>query len=338
MKEIKISIIIPVYNTEKYLERCLTSIVEQSLKEIEIIIVNDGSPDNSNEIIEKFKIKDERIISINKKNSGLSAARNTGIKISKGEYILHIDSDDWIEKNYFERMYLKAKKDNLDIVISDIYFDFDNGNVRYKKDLNINENTILTNIDYINYFFGNKITPAVWNKLIKRELYVKNKILHPENVTLGEDLSTTPRLAYYAKRIGKINEAYIHYIQNPKSITNNNSIKKIYELIDAIEILENFFQNKLKIENIQSFKIYNLSEPLLSCKYDCNDFFYIRAIEYYLNLNNIFVEKKLGVKIYLYSLLLNKFNHKTTFKFIYKLNRINVKIKNKLRKSLKLNH
>ncbi|MGL6168239.1 MAG: glycosyltransferase family 2 protein, partial [Fusobacteriaceae bacterium] len=131
MKVKKISVIIPVYNTEKYLRRCLESIINQSLKEIEIIIVNDGSPDGSSKIIDEFSQKDKRIKVINKKNGGISSARNVGLKKSLGEYVIHIDSDDWIEHNYFFEMYSKAKKDNLDIVISDIYWDWDNGKIDY---------------------------------------------------------------------------------------------------------------------------------------------------------------------------------------------------------------
>ena len=98
MKKIQISVIIPVYNTEKYLERCINSVVSQNFRDIEIIIINDCSEDNSLKIIDKYKNKDKRIKIINKiKNEGLSAARNSGIEIATGEYILHIDSDDWIE-------------------------------------------------------------------------------------------------------------------------------------------------------------------------------------------------------------------------------------------------
>lgn len=121
---IKISVMVPVYNTSKYLEKCLESIVNQSLKDIEIICVNDGSTDNSFEILKKFSNKDKRIIVINKKNGGLTSARNTALKIAKGEYCLNIDSDDWIEQGYFEVMYNKAKEDDLDIVISDFYKEF----------------------------------------------------------------------------------------------------------------------------------------------------------------------------------------------------------------------
>ena len=114
MSSKKISIIVPVYNVEKYLDRCLNSIVAQSLKEIEIIIVNDCSPDNSLKIIEKYMKKDERITLINKiKNEGLTSARNSGLEIAQGKYILHIDGDDWIEQEYLKDMYKTAENIKL---------------------------------------------------------------------------------------------------------------------------------------------------------------------------------------------------------------------------------
>ena len=100
--KIKISVMVPIYNTSQYLEKCLKSIISQSLKEIEIICVNDGSTDNSLEILEEFAKEDKRIIIVNKKNGGLTSARNAALKIARGKYCLNIDSDDWIEQEYFK--------------------------------------------------------------------------------------------------------------------------------------------------------------------------------------------------------------------------------------------
>ena len=137
MKQIKISVIVPVYNTSKFLEKCLNSIIEQNFKDIEIIIINDCSTDNSLKIINGFIKIDSRIILINKeKNEGLSAARNSGIEIARGEYILHIDSDDWIEENYFKNIYENAINNQADMVISDYYLDFNNGKIIYTYDQN----------------------------------------------------------------------------------------------------------------------------------------------------------------------------------------------------------
>ncbi len=115
----KVSIIIPVYNVEKYLQRCLDSVVNQTLKDIEIICVNDGSTDNSAIILEEFSKKDERIKIVNQKNGGLSRARNTGLEHSNGDYIGFLDSDDWIDLDYYEKLHDAAERNNCDIAFAD---------------------------------------------------------------------------------------------------------------------------------------------------------------------------------------------------------------------------
>ncbi len=133
MEKIKISVIIPIYNAGLYLEKCLRSIMNQSLKEIEIICVNDGSTDNSLEILKGLGKEDKRIKIINQINQGVSKARNEALKIAKGKYCLNIDSDDWVELKYLEDMYKLAEKENLDIVVSDYYEDYLDGKIKMKK-------------------------------------------------------------------------------------------------------------------------------------------------------------------------------------------------------------
>ena len=115
----KVSIIVPVYNVESYLDKCLNSLVNQTLKDIEIIVINDGSTDNSQKIIDKYSKKYKNIINITKENGGVSEARNLGLEKASGEYIGFLDSDDWIEPDMYELMYQKAKTENFDIVACD---------------------------------------------------------------------------------------------------------------------------------------------------------------------------------------------------------------------------
>ncbi len=117
----KVSVIVPVYNVEKYLEECIESLINQTLTDIEIICINDGSTDNSLKILEELQKKDNRIKIINQKNSGVSSARNNGIENATGEYIGFVDSDDWIDSDYYEKLYNTAKKYNSDIAAGDMY-------------------------------------------------------------------------------------------------------------------------------------------------------------------------------------------------------------------------
>ena len=128
---IKVSVIVPVFNTEKYLEKCLNSLINQTLQDIEIICINDGSTDKSADIIKKFANKDSRFKLINHEPNKQGAARNTGMKIAKGEYIGFVDSDDWVDLEYYEKLYNAAKRHNFDIALGT--------NVRVKKNINKNE-------------------------------------------------------------------------------------------------------------------------------------------------------------------------------------------------------
>lgn len=324
----KISVIVPVYNTEQYLKRCLDSIINQNFQDIEIIIVNDSSTDNSLEIINEYLKQDNRIILINKeKNEGLSAARNSGIEIAKGEYILHIDSDDWIEQNYFKEMYKFTIKNKADIVISDYYEDYDNKNIRYIQgqkeiyDIQINKFKAIENI------FLFRGSTSVWNKLIKTELYKKNEITHPQGISLGEDLAVVPKLLYYSEKIIKLNKAYYHYIQNPLSITKKYNKNKIYEIYEVLKINEKFFQDKKTDLPIDLLKINHLTGWLFQVKYDFNDKKYIEILNEYVDLlKKIEIKQLRNMKLKILVIIFRIFKIKNTFILIWNLNnKLNMK-------------
>lgn len=255
-KEIRISIIIPIYNAEKYLKRCIESIITQSLKEIEIICVNDGSIDNSLEILKKFQEEDKRIIIINKENGGASSARNSALKIAKGEYCLNIDSDDWIEQGYLEAIYNRAKKDDLDITISNIIFDFkDKSQKNYNiSDLDINDKKIITGKEYINLFFSGNGYGYTWNKLIKRDVYFKNNLWYDEKIFLLEDVEILMTLSYYAQKIGKLNKAYYHYIQGENNGSKKIKVDRLYDILTCMNNLIKFYSEKNENEILNLIK------------------------------------------------------------------------------------
>ena len=254
----KISIIVPIYNTSRFLDKCINSILKQTYKSLEIILVNDGSTDDSLKKINDYKKIDNRIIIINKKNGGLSSARNAGIKIATGNYILNVDSDDWLENNTCEILLKTAIKTDADIVIGNIFLEYKNKKEKW-EDLKNNE--IYNNLDYLYAFFSENGKGSVWNKLIKRELYIDNKIYHPEGISLGEDTCTLLRLALKSKKIVKINNYIYHYRQNEFSMMYSKN-KKIYEYLKAIEIIKKYyFENNSsdiyeKIEKILKYKLF----------------------------------------------------------------------------------
>ena len=251
--KIKISVMVPIYNTSQYLEKCLKSIISQSLKEIEIICVNDGSTDNSLEILEEFAKEDKRIIIVNKKNGGLTSARNAALKIARGKYCLNIDSDDWIEQEYFKDMYEKAEQDNLDILITNIIFDYPSKKL-ILNDLNLDEDTTITGKEYMNIFFKNNKNGFTVNKLIKKDLYLKNNLFYNEKIFLLEDMELIGRIGYFARKVGKLNKEYYHYIQKETNGSQRVKLKNLTDRIEAYRSLIEFYKKYNEEEIVKEIK------------------------------------------------------------------------------------
>lgn len=266
MEKIKVSVLIPAYNVGKYIGKCLDSVINQSLKEIEIIVVNDGSKDDTLEIIENYQKRDKRVILINKINEGLYSARNEGLKKANGEYILHLDGDDWIESNYLKDAYEYGVKNNLDMVVSDFYKDYGDRK-DYKEDMKLKENIFISGREYIENIFDGNGYPNVWDKLVKKNIYKENHIWFKEKLFLGEDILVTIRLGYLSKKVGKLNKAYVHYMQHGNQGSSREKLSsKIIDLFIVFEELNKFFKDKIYNEN--KFKEYELNEvyvKFLSC-------------------------------------------------------------------------
>ena len=298
MSEIKVSVIIPVYNVEKYLDQCLTSVINQTLKDIEIIVVNDGSTDTSLEIIKKY-LFDSRIILINKENGGISSARNAGLNLAKGEYIQFLDGDDWLDCDYLEKNYQYAKKNNLDIITSGIVLEYEDKSIFYNK--NINKKKIYTKDEYFDIIFCNKDTINVATKFYKLSLYKKNDIFFPENISLGEDLVICVKTVYFSLRIGVNEEVNYHYIQRNRSLSRGLTLEAINELFLCFEVLVKFFQknNSKYLDGVYMLSLLHLSKflkcrPIFNQNYfkRCEDFIKLVKQKEYFEKSKILKGKK----------------------------------------------
>ena len=217
----------PVYNVEKYIAKCLKSLTLQTLQGIEIIIVNDGSLDRSIDIIEKYvKENPTKIKYYEKKNGGLSTARNYGLEYATGEYIAFLDSDDYVEINMYEEMYNLAKKENADMVECDFIWEWEYGKKVYDK-----RREYKTKEDMMK-----KPRVVAWNKIYKREILNKNKIRFPEGL-IYEDMEFFYKLLPHLNKISYINKYFVHYIQRKDSISN----KQTKKIEDIFKILDNIF-------------------------------------------------------------------------------------------------
>ena len=225
-----ISVIIPVYNVEAYLEECIESLRNQSLKEIEMIFINDGSRDNSLSILEKYKKIDKRIKIINQTNSGPSNARNRGLQIAKGEYISFIDSDDWIERSLLEDTLKQIRIDNSDIVFFGLLYEDEDDNLikekKYVRDEFIEKEKGKLAIELYNKdLFG-----YTWCKLFKNRIIKDNNILFNNDISYCEDEEFTCRYYKYVKKISICSNTYYHYIhysRERKSLTDSVNSKDI---------------------------------------------------------------------------------------------------------------
>lgn len=240
MKKTDISIIVPIYNAEKYLKKCIDSLVNQTKKEIEIILINDGSTDSSERIIKEYK--DERIKYFKNKNQGIGKTRNFGIEKATGKYLLFVDSDDYLDKNACEKLYNKIENDSLDLLVYDFYREFDNGKKEEEKlqkfDIsNLKENPkLLLNIN---------LSP--WNKLYKTEVIKGNNTKFVENLKY-EDAPFVVEAIINSKRIGKLDESLYYYMIHSNSETTIRD-KRIFDILEIVDIIRKKVK-KLKSDSI----------------------------------------------------------------------------------------
>ena len=235
-----VSIVIPVFNVEKYLSECLDSVISQNYDNLEIICVNDGSTDNSYRILERYQKGDQRIVLINQNNLGLAAARNTGLRFANGSFVMFVDSDDWLDLDALEKMYSLAKKDNSDIVICDMVDHYANY-------------TIYHNCTKYNSVF--EVTPSACNKIFKKELIKNFRFL---SKLWYEDFNFTTKILFNTDKISNISEGFYHCNCGHESTMNNNNSKKNLDMIIIMDDIINYLkENKKYDENIVSYLIFD---------------------------------------------------------------------------------
>ena len=270
----KVSVIIPVYGVEKYIERCAVSLFEQTLDNIEYIFINDCTKDRSIEIlrsvIDRYPNRKPLVKIIEMpQNSGLAAVRKLGIELASGEYIIHCDSDDWLDHNSCELLYNKAVENNSDIVFGEFYISYVTHNIvdHRKIDLSSKDDLIES--------ISKKAYWTLWATITKRELYTNNEIIYPTNNN-GEDFALMFQLIYYAKTFAKVdNPVYFYYI-NPESITNIPTkeayLKRYNQLVNNTNLVIDFItergENAKYKDLIACYKLYCRTKlsHLTNCK------------------------------------------------------------------------
>jgi len=242
-----VSIIIPIYNVEQYIEECLDSVIGQTYNEIEIILIDDGSTDRSGKIADRYALKDKRIKVIHKKNGGLSDARNAGVVIAKCDYIMFVDSDDYVDSTFVETALLKIKVHRADILCFRFMSVDDSGRTKISSKNTKHEYKTYSNIESMKDIFsiGGSLKVNAWNKIYKRSLFVDNSILYPVE-RVYEDNLTTYKLMYFAKKVVFIDKSLLLYRQRPGSITKNKlTAQNIKERIGMLSETIDWLDGKL---------------------------------------------------------------------------------------------
>lgn len=235
--EITISVIVPVYNAEKYLKRCVDSILSQSFSDFELLLIDDGSSDLSGRFCDEYATIDRRVSTFHTNNNGVSSARQYGLDIARGKYIQFIDSDDWIEQNCFEKNVFIAEDKEADIVISDFYVDSENNvkivSQRYTGNL-------------VEDLFTGRVFGGLWHKLVKKTIIDHANIAFNHKLNFCEDLCFLCELAIKASdaNIVSIRESFYHYCINNASLTHSKSLGKVLNEEHYINVMREIIPNQ----------------------------------------------------------------------------------------------
>ena len=289
---VKISVIIPIYRVEAFIERCVESLMQQTLDGVEYIFVNDATPDESIAILEKVVVEHpERIGTVHivhhNINKGLPAARNSGLAVATGKYIFHCDSDDFVEPNMLEQLYNKAEETDADIVWCDWFLTFAE-NERYMKQPSFD-----TPMDALKAMLSGGMKYNVWNKLVRRSLYVDNNISFPAGYGMGEDM-TMMMLFANAQKVAYVPQAFYHYVKlNTGAFSQTYSDRHLVELKHNVQRICDYMQEVLraKVEKELAFFKLDAKFPFLisdkRSKYRLWSEWYPEANQYIIENSNV---------------------------------------------------
>lgn len=324
-----ISVIVPIYNVEEYIRECLESIINQTYTQLEIILVDDGSTDNSSNICDEYKKKDNRIKVIHQKNSGLSDARNAGIKIATGKYIQFIDSDDYIDRDMIEILYKLLAENSADVSICSNYILKDNiisSECSNKKNI-YDRKEILKEI-----LIDEKIRSYAWNKLIRKEMF--DNVKFPSK-KIFEDVLTIPKIFEKSNKVVFLDVPKYYYRQREGSILNKQTNALRLEYIKAALEINKFIREKEP--SLENYCAYNIAHITIKTYNDIG-FFNMKSLleerivqQLYEETNKIFENKSYEElivknsnyvkKLHMYYLLTDKekyINNNRTLPVIYK--------------------
>lgn len=259
MKNIKpmFSVIIPIYKVEQYLHQCIDSIIKQNYEDYELILVDDGSPDNCPQICDEYAKKYNKIKVIHKENGGLVSARKAGCKVANGQYILNVDGDDWVDQDYFLKLHNIIKENSPDIIQFKYKLCYGN---KQKKIILPYKNGFYSKNEIKKYIYpilieskkGQYFPPTVWTKAIKRELYTQFQLTVDERISIDEDFACTKPIIYAANNLYMMDEYLYNYRQNEQSMTRNRTPFNL----EAPQLIAKHFESTIIMDDDMKMQVY----------------------------------------------------------------------------------
>ncbi len=239
MQNPKVSVIVPIYNVEKYIDKCLSTLKNQSFRDFEVLLINDETPDNSMQIAEKYASDDSRFLIFSKKNGGLSDTRNFGIEHSRGEFIVFVDSDDYLHEDYLKTMYEDCINNNADMAYCRFKHAVDKTKIKIFS-INPKKSVIERDKALDMLIRDNRMHSYAWNKMYRRTLFTDNNIRYP--IIYFEDVATSARVLFHANKIAVTDKNLYYYVRRSGSIMSTMNSKKIEHLLLSILITRNYIQ------------------------------------------------------------------------------------------------
>lgn len=290
---VKVSVIVAIYQVEKYIRKCLDSLQNQTMYDFEVLLIDDGSLDKSGAICDEYAQKDSRFRVFHKKNEGVSSARQMGLKNAIGEYVIHVDPDDWVEHDMLEELYNRAKIENADLIICD-YFWNSKDKTSYKKQ----EPDLSTEYSYFRDLID-KLYGCCWNKLVRRSCFEKYGISFHKDMVLWEDKLVNLSLAEKKIKVAYLPKAFYHYIARENSAIRQYSKKKVYSMVYFANWLEKREQlcgkkwvlNFKRFAKLEAFETQSISKdefinlyPELNKNFSFKPRHIGRTIDFYITL------------------------------------------------------
>ena len=254
-----VSIIVPIYKVEDYIRECIDSILAQTYPDFELILVDDGSPDSCGRICDDYAKRDNRIKVVHKVNGGLTSARNAGLEVAKGEWIMHVDGDDWIEPDMIESLIEAAQITGADMVFGDFMKYGPSAGYNKLPTWSSDKKKSMTN--YIAY-----VMTTIWGSIAKRSLYADHSLKSPEDISYCEDFHLIVRLCHFAKKVVNVHRPFYHYRYRPTSIMSNMSRKTEADEQWAYQDTIRFFKEQGVYEDyrkVMSWRVLKSAQELL---------------------------------------------------------------------------